>query len=228
MQDNVRLDWPLPAVLRIRLCRPERHNAVDKAVVDGVRKALEKEGRRAGAIVLGADGSFSAGLDLKLPAKARRSVSESLYELYGVMVTHERPIIAAARGHAIGAGAQLLLASDLRVGSPDLVIRFPGPEHGLAVATWALPATVGRGRAIDLALTMREVGSDEALRIGLLDRLVDDPAHEALELARSICSLDREAASMTKLLVTRAAGLNEALAREAQWNSSAGGHAAKP
>ena len=221
VQERVVCDWPIPAVLRLTLSRPGRHNAVDQEFVDGLRAAFEEEAPRAAAVILRAEGSFCSGIDLGLSPDSRRSVSGQLYELYALMVTHERVILAAASGHAIGAGAQLLLASDLRVASPDLVVRFPGPEHGLAVGTWGLPALVGRGRALELALTMRAVNSDEALRIGLVDRLAEDPDSEVLDIARAISELDREAVTSTKALVAAACGLKESLAREALRNGTA-------
>src|SRR5919108_254958 len=82
-----------------------------------------------------------------------------------------------------GAGAQLAVAADLRVASPGARIQVAGPGHGLAVAAWSLPSLIGRGRAMDLCLTMRPVGAEEALRIGLVDRLEDDAAAAGLALA---------------------------------------------
>ena len=126
-------------------------------------------------VVVTANGSFCSGLDLSMADHEREEVSDRLYELYSLMVRFPRPILAAARGHAMGAGAQLLVASDLRIVVPGSEIRFPGPAHGLAVGSWALPGLIGRGRAMDLCLTMRAVGAEEALRIGLVDRVADEP-----------------------------------------------------
>lgn len=220
MPDKVVSDWPLPGVLRLCLARPERHNAVDHEVVDGLMAALEGDGRRAAVVLLCSEGSFCAGMDLRLPVEVRAAVSKRLYELYSVMVSHERPVIASVRGHAIGAGAQLLLASDLRVAAFDATVRFPGPAHGLAVGTWGLPSLLGRGRAFDLSLTMRDVGAEEALRIGLLDRLAEDPDEEALGLAATISKLDPAAVRDTKALVAQATGLKEALDKEARRNAT--------
>ena len=67
-------------------------------------------------------------------------------------------IIASIHGAAVGAGAQLAVASDLRIGSPPARFRFAGPGHGLAVGAWGLPSLVGRGRAAEICLSMRWVG----------------------------------------------------------------------
>lgn len=218
---RVTLDWPLPEVLRIRIDRPECRNAVDGLTVGQLTEAFSEGARRAGAVVLAANGSFCAGMDLSLPLGERATVSERLYVLYRLMVELPVPIVAAANGHAVGAGAQLLLASDLRVASLDLRVRFPGPEHGLSVGTWGLPSLVGRGRAMDLALTMRALGAEEARAIGLVDRIEDDPEAAAVELAASLAGLDRDAVASTKSLIALASGHIEALRREANRNATA-------
>ena len=102
----------------------------------------------------------------------------------------DRPSIAVIEGRALGGGLELALACTLRVGSTDARLGLPEAKLGLipgAGGTQRLPRLVGRGRALDIMLTAREVAADEALAIGLLDRLTDPggalPA--ALELAGS-------------------------------------------
>src|SRR3954467_6370006 len=87
----------------------------------------------------------------------RAAVSALLYALYGRMTSSDAIIVAALGGAAVGGGAQLAIAADLRVASPGAHVRIAGPGHGLAVAAWGLPSLVGRGRAVDLCLTMRHV-----------------------------------------------------------------------
>lgn len=169
-------------------------------------------------VVLSANGSFCSGLDLSMADREREEVSDRLYELYSLMVRFPRPILAAARGHAMGAGAQLLVASDLRVVAPGSEIRFPGPAHGLAVGSWALPGLIGRGRAMDLCLTMRAVGAEEALRIGLVDRVADEPEAAALALGFEFAELDKQAVERVKAVMLEASGQARALEREADAN----------
>src|SRR4029450_12728200 len=80
-------------------------------------------------------------------------------------------------------------------------IRFAGAGHGLAVGAWGLGSLVGRGRAMDLCLSMREGSADEATAIGLVDRVADDPDAVALRLATQVTRLDRAAVARVKRLV---------------------------
>ena len=91
----------------------------------------------------------------------------------------------------------------------------------LAVASWGLPSLVGRGRALDLCLTMRPVGAEEAMAIGLVDRVEEDPEGEAVRLATGFAGLDREAAGRVKRVVTRASGYLDALREERAANRAA-------
>src|SRR4051812_17942422 len=174
---SVRVDRPAAGVLRVALDRPAARNAVDRAMADGLLAALGAVEPDVGAVVLGSadPGIFCAGADLKVPDAERATISDDLYEIVERMVTLPVPVVAAVGGPAVGGGAHLAVAADLRVAGPGAIIRVAGPGHGLAVAAWALPGLVGRARATDLCLTMREVNAPEALSIGLADRLADDP-----------------------------------------------------
>src|SRR5260370_6646842 len=102
-------------------------------------------------------------------------------------------IIAAWDGPAGGGGAQLALAADMRIVGPAALLRFVGLGHGLALGSWALPGLVGRGRALDWALTMRWVGAAEAWQAGLVSKPVDQPEAAAGAPATPLCALDRAA-----------------------------------
>jgi enoyl-CoA hydratase/carnithine racemase len=218
---SVRVDRPAAGVLRVALDRPGARNAVDRAMADGLLAAFAAVDPDVGAVVLGSTdpGSFCAGADLKVPDAERATISDDLYEIVERIVTLPVPVVAAIGGPAIGGGAHLALAADLRVAGPGAVIRVAGPGHGLAVAAWALPGIVGRARAADLCLTMREVNAPEALSIGLADRLADDPDATAVALAAQLATLDRAAAARVKRLVT--AGLVDALRAEREGNRAA-------
>jgi enoyl-CoA hydratase/carnithine racemase len=130
-------------------------------------------------------------------------------------------VVAALDGPAVGGGAQLAVACDLRVAGPGASIRFLGPGHGLAVGAWALPGLVGRGRALDLCLTGRTVEPEEALRIGLVDRLAGDASAAAAELAATLGALELDAVARVKAVAARALadGAGAALALEAEGNA---------
>jgi enoyl-CoA hydratase/carnithine racemase len=187
--------------------------------------ALERPARA--FVLTGAgDGSFCAGADLGLGDAERAETSDALYALYERMVGSDSVLLAALRGPAIGGGAQLAIASDLRVAGPGAWLRFVGPGHGLAVGAWGLPSLVGRGRAMDLCLTARRVSADAALAMGLVDRVADDPESVALEIATQVAELDSAAVARVKRVIAAAGDPRTALVLEAEgnrgWNGMVG------
>lgn len=207
-------------VRTIELARPDRRNAVDAPTLAALREALE---RPPPVVVLGGGAStaFCAGIDLHLSDAERAEVSDGLYALYERMVASDAVIIAALGGAAVGAGAQLALASDLRVADPEAWLRFPGVGHGLAVGAWGLPSLVGRGRALRLCLTMERIGAREACEWGLVDELSSAPWAAALDRARQVAEADAAATARAKRLAAAGSNLLEALASERAQNRAA-------
>jgi enoyl-CoA hydratase len=212
------IDRPLDGVVRLRLNRPERANALDTALVDALHDAFSGLDARAVVLSSSAPRMFCAGADLGLADEERMRVSDRLYALYERMLGAPVPLVAALDGPAVGGGAQLAVACDVRVAGREARLRFVGPGHGLAVGAWALPSLVGRGRALDLCLSMRWVDAQEALAIGLVDRRADDPEAEALAFAGQVAGLDGAAVTRVKQVVGTAAGRAAALAAEADGN----------
>lgn len=210
---------PEPGVLLLSLARPEVHNALDEALVTQLRQQLEPLADTVRAVVLTSHtpGRFCAGADLAVSDAERARVSEALYALLEQMLTAPVPIIAAVDGPAVGGGTLLCLGADVRLGSPRARVKFVGLGHGLAVGTWALPATAGH-RSLDLLLSQRFLPAEEAASIGVLDRLVDDPLTEALALARATTDLDRHAVRRAKEQVVHGQQLLERLAEERAGN----------
>jgi len=217
----VRRDRPAAGVLRLRFDRPERRNALDRSMAQALLDAFAEPEEP--VVLLGSTtrDAFCAGADLRLADDERAAVSDLLYELYGRMTACEAIVVAALDGPAVGGGAQLAIAADLRVASPGARIQVAGPGHGLAVAAWALPSLVGRGRAMDLCLTMRPVGAEEAVRIGLVDRLADDAAAAGLALAAELAALDAAAAARVKRVAWASARALDALEDERAGNRAA-------
>jgi enoyl-CoA hydratase len=215
---RVRLESPEDGVLALWLDRPEKRNALDDRMVSELQQALRAGGVR--ALVLGSSDSrcFCAGADLGLEDEERASLSDRLYGLYERMVRLPAPIVVALEGAAVGGGAQLAIAADLRVAAPSASLRFVGPGHGLAVGAWALTGLVGRGRAVDLCLSMRPVDAREAFEAGLVDRIDADPKRAAVEIAASIAQLDPGATRRVKSIVHRASSTLVALAEERRGN----------
>jgi enoyl-CoA hydratase/carnithine racemase len=212
------VEHPSPGVARLLLDRPDRHNALDRALVAALHGAVEAE--RGNVIVLGSSspGRFCGGADIAIDDAERAAVSDALYDLYARILELPRPVLAALDGPAIGGGLQLAITCDLRVAAPGAWLAARGPGHGLAVAAWGLPGLVGRGRALDLCLTGRRVDAAEALTIGLVDRVEDDPAAAALALAGELAQLDEAAVARVKKIVARSGNPAAALAEEAEGN----------
>ena len=214
-------DRPEKDVLRLRLNRPDRMNALNTSLVSALISAFESVDAR--AVVLGSSTpqAFCAGADLDLEDAERARMSDLLYELYEKMVKLPVPIVVALDGHVVGGGAQLAIAGDLRVAGPQTKIRVAGPGHGLAVAAWGLPSLVGRGRAMDLCLTMRTVGAEEALGMGLVDYIEQDAGEAAVGLASAFARLDPDAVGRVKSVVAGASGYFDALREERSGNREA-------
>jgi enoyl-CoA hydratase/carnithine racemase len=105
------------------------------------------------------------------------------------MISRPGPVIAVVTGPAVGGGAQLAAASDLRIASPAARLRFTGPPGlDLAVGAWLLPDLVGRGAAMDLVLTGRWVEAAEARALGLVSRIEDDPDLAAGQVAAELAA----------------------------------------
>ncbi len=190
------------AVWTVVLDRPEVRNAVDgptaAALADAFRE-FDRDESAAVAVLWGAGGTFCAGADLKAigtePERANRIDDDMAAD--GPMgpsrLALGKPVIAAVSGHAVAGGLELALWCDLRVVESDAVLGVFCRRWGVPLidgGTVRLPRIVGFGRALDLILTGRAVGADEALAMGLANRVVAPgqarAAAEALaaELAR--------------------------------------------
>lgn len=220
MSEKLRHTDPSEGVALLELNRPSVHNALDGELVDALHGAIDRVDRTVRAIVVGSTtpGLFCAGADLSVADTERQQVSEALYGLYERFLTLPVPVLAAIDGPAVGGGAQLALAADVRLGSERARFRFVGPGHGLAVGPWALPSTVGR-RGLELVLSQRFLASEEAAALGILDRVVDESAAEAVALAQGVTELERDAVRRAKEQVVRGERLLERLAEERAGNA---------
>jgi enoyl-CoA hydratase len=184
-------------VVTIVIDRPERRNAVDPATAEALRDAFdafEADPAAHVAVLTGAGGHFCAGFDLKAFAEEGGDY-DPLGE--GPMGPTRRllakPVLAAVEGYAVAGGMELALWCDLRIVAQGATFGVFCRRWGVPLidgGTVRLPRIVGQGRALDLILTGRPVGAEEALAIGLANRVVPDgqarAAAEALaaEIAR--------------------------------------------
>jgi enoyl-CoA hydratase len=172
------------------LDRPEKRNAIDQETIDALHElcaALEASPRT--LIITGSDGVFAAGADIaqlrdRTADDARRGINAMAFIRVREL---PMPVIAAIDGYALGGGAELAYAADIRIATPSL--RIGNPETGLGIiaaagATWRLPEIVGDARASELLLTGRTLDAEEALRWGLVSSL--HPSDELLPAAHAI------------------------------------------
>ena len=187
----------------ITIDRPEVRNAVDGPTATALQAAfddVEANDAIDVAILTGAEGTFCAGADLKaISAGSGNRVSEVEAEAIvgseGPMGPSRRvltkPVIAAVEGHAVAGGLELALWCDLRVAATDAVFGVYCRRWGVPLidgGTVRLPRLIGHSHAMDLILTGRPVSGDEALRMGLANRLTEPGAalDQALGLAASL------------------------------------------
>jgi len=183
-------------ILRVTINRPQARNAVDSQTALALGKAFEqfdRDEQLCVAVLSGAEGTFCAGADLREIAEGRRRTIDQngTGPMGPTWMQLSKPVIAAIEGHAVAGGLELALWCDLRVAARDAVLgvftrRFGVPLIDLG--TVRLPRMIGQSRALDLILTGRPVSGDEALQMGLVNRLVEPgQAHTAaMELARTL------------------------------------------
>jgi enoyl-CoA hydratase/carnithine racemase len=207
----------------LRLARPERRNALDPGLLAAVRDALAAEPEM--PVLLGsADPSvFCAGADLSISDSERAVVSDLVYETCETIVTRPGPVIAVVTGAAVGGGAQLAAAADIRMAGPGARLRWIGPPGvDLAVGAWLLPDLVGRAAALDITLTGRWVDAAEALALGLVSRVTDDPEHAAEQVAADLATRGTSGGAGAGVKAVMAAGgLLDRLRAEREANRSA-------
>ncbi len=165
----------------VTIDRPEVRNAVDRptaaALADAFRR-FDADEELCAAVLTGADGTFCAGADLKAVSSGRgnalRDAGDGPMGVSRMLL--QKPVIAAVEGHAVAGGLELAVWCDLRVAARDAVFGVFCRRWGVPRVdggTIRLPRIVGQGVALDMILTGRGVDGEEALRIGLANRLVD-------------------------------------------------------
>ncbi len=180
-------------VTTVILNRPEARNAVDNETAEGLAaafRAFEADPEQKVAVLWGAGGSFCAGADLKAVASGERL---KRYKLDGEgpmgpsRMALSKPVIAAVSGFAVAGGLELAIWCDLRVVEEDATFGVYCRRWGVPLidgGTVRLPRLIGQSRALDMILTGRPVGAEEALMFGLANRVV--PTGEARAVAETM------------------------------------------
>lgn len=185
-------------VVVITLNRPDVRNAVDsataKALADAFREFDQDESLSV-AVLTGAQGAFCAGFDLREVSRGERRLE--VEETHGPMgptwMVLGKPVLAAVEGYAVAGGFELALCCDLRIAARDAIFGVYNRRFGVPLVdlgTTRLPRLIGQSHALDLILTGRPVSGEEALRMGVANRLVEPgkALESALQLAHSLAS----------------------------------------
>jgi enoyl-CoA hydratase len=210
--------------------RPERRNAVDlptaRALFDAFKR-FDADPAADVAVLTGAGGAFCAGADLKAIADGETRPIEPDGEFGPMGPTRLRlgkPVIAAIEGPAVAGGTELALWCDLRIAARSAVFGLFNRRFGVPLidlGTIRLPRVVGHGRALELILTGRAVGADEALKIGLANEVTEDgqALARALALAQTLAGFPQTAMRNDRMSAIEQWGLDAParIANEIAW-----------
>ncbi len=219
---NLRLDI-VDRVATLTIWRPQVKNAIDLATMDEldhVVAALEAERKLQAVILTGAGGTFVSGGDLRSletleGSEAGRAMSRKMQATLLRLEGLEVPVIAAIEGHALGGGAEVALACDIRIAAADARIGFKQIALGIMVG-WGggqrLCALVGRGRSLELLLTGDILDGEGAFRLGLVDRVV--PPGKALAEAEALAGRVAVQPPLAVRAIKRALSQGDGMSRE--------------
>ena len=224
-------------ILALTLDRSDKRNALSAELVESLHAELERADLDAGVRVVllrGAGKDFCAGADLEeLLASAERSPAENeqsaarLGALFTRIRRMPKPVVAAVQGRALAGGAGLATACDLVVAGATAQLGYPEIQRGFvpAMVMTLLRRLAGEKAALDLVLTGRVLGAEEARSLGLVSRVVPDDRLEAESraVARSLADADASALAFTKQLFFQLDGTSfeEGIALGARVNAAA-------
>src|SRR3954470_14795806 len=191
---SVLLEKRANGVALVTLNRPQVLNALDvpaKERLGAIWQEIADDSAVRVAVLTGAGTkAFCAGSDIKEINRTGKMVSTDtlLRAIPGVGIPMPKPVIAALHGSCIGMGMTLALHCDLRLAARNTVLGYPEVKHGMisAVSAMHLPQVIPRARALEMLLLARNISADEAMRMGLLNAVVDDVQTEAEAWASTI------------------------------------------
>ncbi len=215
---SVLLEKRANGVAIVTLNRPQVLNALDvpaKERLGDIWQEIAGDPQVRVAVLTGAGGkAFCAGSDIKEINRTGRMVTTDtlIRALPGAGSPLDKPVIAALHGYCIGMGMSLALHCDLRLAAKDAVLGYPEVKHGMisAVSALHLPRVMPSAWAMELLLLARNIKADEALRMGLVNAVVDDVQAEAEAWAAKIAGCSPAAVQATKRLATFGARLTAA------------------
>jgi enoyl-CoA hydratase/carnithine racemase len=173
----------------VTLDRPERRNAITRDGLADLEATLEAASEPV-VFLRGAGSAFCAGADLSavesLDRESALAFAREGQRVARALESYDGAVVAGIDGPARGGGVELALACDLRVATPEATVAENGVALGIFGAwggTARLPAVVGQGEALDIALSGRVLDAEEARRVGLVSRIVEDPRAVAERIA---------------------------------------------
>ena len=219
----------------LRLQRPKSRNAINTEMLETmlarIGEARDDDAVRVLVVSSSDHMGLSAGADVREELDEEGGVRrmQLFADLYDALTSFPKPTVAACHGDVIGAGAEIAIACDMRVGGSNLRMRFPGAALGVPVGPARLVTLCGLAAAKYLLLSSRYVAADEALRIGLVNRVAPAAGTEesALELAAEIAGHPPEAVARLKQMLHEWDRVEERTAREGkgqvEWQRSGPG-----
>lgn len=199
----------------IRLNRPDAMNALNLTMVHeliGVLDDFEKDEAIRCVVIAGSDRAFSAGADIKEMSEmtaVRMAMSEHFFPLWDRVGRYSKPIVAALCGFVLGGGLELAMSCDILVASETTQLGQPEIDIGIMPGgggTQRLTRAVGKYKAMEMVLTGRRIGAEEARTLGLVSRVVPKEAYfsEAMKVANEISSKSPVAVKLAKMAVNKA------------------------
>jgi len=215
-------------VAQLTLDRPERLNAMNRAMLEEINRACdaaEADAEVRVVVVTGAGAAFSSGFDLKEQMEARPSGADAWRKIldddFAATMRFwslSKPTIAAVHGHCVAGACELALACDVTIASEDAIFGEPELRFGAGIVTMILPWITGPKQAKEIIFNgLDDISAPEALRLGLVNRVVPRGEHlaTALAMARRMAVIDPELVRETKRAINRAyeiMGMGKALA----------------
>lgn len=199
-------------IMVITINRPEAKNAINKDVAEAMAAALielDSNPNVQVAVLQGAGGGFSSGMDLKAFLRGETPVVEGRGFAGLCDATIEKPLIAAVEGFALAGGFEIMLSCDLIVAADNAKLGIPEVKRGLVAAGGGLvkmPKQMPKRLAMELALTGNSISATRALEVGLINRVVEagSSLQHALELANTIKANGPLAVKLSKQVVNSA------------------------
>lgn len=216
-------------VATIRLNRPDKHNAINSVMSREMIEALDAieadDDVRVIVLTGAGDKAFCAGADMAEAVQVQttgRDGKDFAAQAAIRLARVKKPVIAAVNGHTYGGGAVFAIACDIRIASDTARFRFVGASYGLSVGASQLPRLVGAPMAKELIFTARTVDADEALRIGLVNHVIEpaELSHFVVEMANQIAQNSTAAVRASKEVIDIATSTKDAAKREMEHNAA--------